>query len=237
MSTLMKAVRTALRRARQPRKFSLGYISAADTVAGAEREGLSLCDYVEKQWGSEGCTAQIVAHMQSSGAFAFAKPHIVEIGAGTGRYLEKVLEKSKPAQYEIYETAEDWAEWLSSRYPIISHRADGRSLRATKTGSVDLLHAHGVFVYLPLLVSYGYWKEIWRVMRPHGLVVFDIFSEACLDELTLERWLEAGDIYPAFLSASFTVAHFERHGFALRATFVNHCYGAGRSEYLVLVRS
>ena len=168
---------------------SFGYISAKETVSAAEHAGLSVCDYVEKLWEKQGDTQRVIEQMASCGAFATANPNVVEIGAGTGRYLEKVLQRCGPAKYESYETARDWAEWLQSKYPIVSHEADGMTLRQTPSMSADLIHAHGVFVYLPFLVSYRYWSEIWRITRENGIVAFDIISEECLDEQMVDKWL------------------------------------------------
>lgn len=217
-------------------KSSLGYISSKETVSAAERERLSVCDYVEKLWNQSGDTQRVIDQMASCGVFEVNSPNILEIGAGTGRYLEKVLANCKPAKYESYETARDWSEWLQAKYPIISHAADGVSLRQTQAHSVDLLHAHGVFVYLPFLVSYSYWKEIWRVMKSGGFVVFDIISEDCLDELAVEKWLMSENRYPCFLSKDYLVSLFGKHGFALFKTFTTR-YGEGQSLYLVFVRN
>jgi len=214
---------------------SLGYISAKETISAAEREGLSVCDYVEKLWNNQGDTQRVIDQMASCGVFEAKSPNVIEIGPGTGRYLEKVLEECRPAKYEIYETARDWAEWLQSKYKIVSHEADGVSLRQTQDSSVDLLHAHGVFVYLPFLVSYRYWLEMWRVIRIGGWVVFDIYSEDCFDEQKVEEWLKSEHNYPCFLSKQYIVSLFRKHGFSLVNTFMNK-HGAGRSEYLVFVR-
>jgi hypothetical protein len=215
---------------------SFGYISAKETVSAAEREGLSVCDYVEKLWNKSGDTQRVIDQMASCGVFETKEPHVLEIGTGTGRYLEKVLAKCKPTKYESYETARDWAEWLQARYPIVSHEADGVSLRQTRAHSIDLLHAHGVFVYLPFLVSYRYWKEIWRVMKSGSFVVFDIICEDCLDERTVEKWLISEHNYPCFLSKDYVVSLFGKHGFALFKTFTNR-YGEGQSLYLVFIRN
>lgn len=214
----------------------LGYISAIETVSAAEREGLSVCNYVEKLWGQQGDTQRVIDQMSSCGVFDIKAPNVLEIGTGTGRYLEKVLEKCKPALYESYETSEGWAEWLQSSYPIISHKADGVTLNQTATHSVDILHSHGVFVYLPFLVSYRYWKEIWRVVKSGGFVVFDIYSEGCADELAVEQWHLAQHNYPCFISRDYVVSLFAKYGFTLLKTFKNR-YGASHSEYLVFVRN
>ena len=138
--------------------------------------------------------------MASHGVFEKDSLSALEIGAGTGSYLEKVLSIATPAKYEVYEPAKDWSDYLRSTYPIIAYDTDGTSLKYTKPSSVDFLHAHGVFVYLPFLVSYNYFIEIWRVTKPGAIVIFDIISENCLDEDTVLDWLSSENRYPCFLS-------------------------------------
>lgn len=212
------------------------YMSAEETISAADREGLSVCNYVEKLWEQQGCTQMVIDQMSSCGAFAIANPNIVEIGTGTGRYLEKVLQKCTPTKYESYEPLPDWVDWLQSTYPtVISHKADGETLWQTPDRSVNLVHSHGVFVYIPFLVAYGYFKEIWRITAAGGIVVFDIFSEDCLDEEMMDKWLSSTHRYPCFLSKSYVASHFAKHGFRLLNTFKNK-HGAGQSEYLAFVR-
>jgi phospholipid N-methyltransferase len=213
-----------------------GYISAKDTVFAAKLEGLSVCDYVEKLWNSQGDTQKVIDQIALHGVFV-ENAHILEIGAGTGRYLEKTLEKCTPPPmlYESYETASDWAKYLQQTYPIVSREANGISLKDTLDNSIDFLHSHGVFVYLPFLISYRYFKEIWRVVKLNGNVVFDIYSEDCMDEHNLENWLKSEHKYPCFLSKNYVASLFEQKGFKLIDTF-KHPHGAGESEYLLFKR-
>jgi SAM-dependent methyltransferase len=212
------------------------YLDAKETISGAERVGLSVCDYLEERWAQQGATQRIIEQMASCGAFDAINPNVLEIGTGSGRYLEKVLQRCEPGQYESYEIARDWAEWLKSTYPIVSHETDGQSLRQTADDSVDLVHAHGVFVYLPFVTSYRYWVEVWRVVKNGGFVVFDIMSEDCLDENTMVRWLNSKETYPCFLSTRYVTLLFFKHGFSLISRF-NSRMGEGRSEYLVFTRN
>jgi hypothetical protein len=78
--------------------------------------------------------------------------------------------------------------------------------------------------------------EIWRVTRNGGLVAFDIISEDCLDERTVDKWLDSKYSYPCFLSKSFVVSLFSKHEFSLVSTFKNR-YSQGQSEYLVFIRN
>jgi len=216
------------------------FFIAEDMVLAAEREGLSVSDYVEELQGVRGEAQHVVDEMASCGAFEAPNPVVLEIGTGTGRYVGKVLAKCTPSRYESYEVLRDWAEWLRSTYPVVSHEADGASLRQTPSNSVDILHSHGVFVYLPFLACYRYWREMWRVTKPGGIVVFDIFSEDCMDEATVEEWLKPTAVvhppdYPCFLSKNYVASLFARHGFESVGTFMSRL-GEGRSEYLVFVR-
>jgi hypothetical protein len=155
---------------------NLNYISAKDTVRSAKADGLSVCDYVEKMWGQVGETQKVIDKMKDFGAFDFDSPSICEIGAGTGRYMEKVFEYCKPSSYESYETASDWADWLQKEYQIISQHTDGYSLKDTADKSMDLIHTHGVFVYLKFLDNVRYFNEMIRTIKSNGLIIFDCYT-------------------------------------------------------------
>jgi SAM-dependent methyltransferase len=208
------------------------YIHVPVTIEAASREGLSLCDYVEREWGEIGVTQAVIDKMAYYGAFDLKNPHVLEIGPGTGKFLEKVLEKCTPEKYEIYETSREWADWLSSKYPVVTHKADGVTLRQTKSSSIDLLHAHGVFVYVPFLVAYQYFLEISRVVKPGGIVVFDIISEECLDKATLDKWINLEKYYMCYLSGQYVISIFKAHNFMQTDTFICPLYD-GKSRYMV----
>jgi SAM-dependent methyltransferase len=217
------------------RSSGLGYISASATITGASHAGLSICDFVEKEWGEKGTTQRVIENMETYGFFNYSNPNILEIGPGTGKFLDKVLKKTIPNTYEIYETALDWNDYLKKTYPIVSHMADGISLKETNDASIDLLQAHGVFVYLPFLISYRYFLEIFRVMKKDGLVIFDIICEECLDESSVDKWLISEHNYPCFLSKNYVIDIFKKHDFSLKGTFLTR-YGPGSSLYLVFKR-
>ncbi len=149
----------------------LGYIPAKETVKSAENEGLSVCDYVEKIWNQKGETQKVVDNMEKLGVFQNFNPTVCEIGAGTGRYIEKVIEKCNPKRYESYEIAADWSEWLEKEYDIISQPTGGFSLSSTSDNSIDIVHAHGVFVYLKFLDNIRYFNEMIRVIKLGGIII------------------------------------------------------------------
>lgn len=235
IKSIIKKIILPFREARDEEKgFRLGYIDARETIRLSRQEKISVCDYLEREWGQQGDTQKIIEKI-SAYNFLVDGVKILEIGSGSGRYLEKTLEIVKVGRYESYEPAKDWADYLQEKYPIVSRNSDGLSLKDTPDESIDYLHAHGVFVYLPFLVSWRYFKEIWRVLKQGGGVVFDIYSEDCMTESAVNVWLESGNKYPCFLSKPYVTSVFESHGFSLIDAF-RHPHGSGESEYLVFKR-
>lgn len=209
----------------------LGYISANETITKANDCGLSICDYVEKEWNKVGDTKKIIDQIADFIVFENIKT-ICEIGAGTGRYMEKVFQICKPTKYESYEPDEEWATYLKRNYPIINCETNGKELKQTADNSIDLLHAHGVFVYLPLMVSLQYFLEICRVVKEGGYAVFDVISEDCLDNESVNKWLKSQHIYPCFLSTDLVDRVFLSYNFIRVGSFFSN-YGAGPSKYLI----
>ncbi len=215
---------------------NLGYISAKDTVKSAQEEGLSVCDYVEKIWNQVGETRKVIDSMEKLGVFEKINPTVCEIGAGTGRYMEKVIERCNPKRYESYETASDWAKWLEKNYNVISLETDGHSLKKTKDNSIDIIHSHGVFVYLPFFDSLRYFKEIDRVTSANSYIVFDCITEDCLDTKTLTIWLKSKYNYPQILPEKYIFDFFKNTKYKLIGNFFTP-YGQGKSKYFVFKRT
>lgn len=216
--------------------YVLGYIPAEPTINAASKSGVSVGDYLEMIWNVKGNRYVIINELSKFGVFN--KKHknfknICEIGTGAGLYAEKTAELCQPVNYESYEPDKDWAEWLAKKYNITSHDADGKSLSFTQTSSMDLVLAHGVFVYLPFLLTYRYFKEIVRVTNDEGYVVFDIIAEDCLEPETVKKWLESELMFPCFLSKDYVIEFFTKHRFSLIGEFFNHNFSVGKSKYLI----
>lgn len=209
-----------------------GYLSAKETIDKAKEKGLSVGDYLENIWNQQGDTQRVIDNMAQLEVFTKSIRAVCEIGTGCGRYLEKIIEICNLEVYESYEPDKGWAEWLACEYNIISRDCDGKSLMHTKPATVDIVHAHGVFVYLNFLTTYRYFLEIVRVVKPNGWCVFDIMTEECFDDKTVNKWLESDHNYPCFLSKAYVMQFFERRGLNLVGDFFNR-YGAGKSHYMV----
>jgi hypothetical protein len=198
------------------------FLPFRETISGARGAGLSVGDYVDVTYNVAGATQMTIDAMADMKVFAHSFDTVVEIGPGSGRYLEKVKRECSPRRYEIYETAGPWADYLERTYGVISQPTDGNSLRSTRTGTVDLVQAHKVFVVTGLRTTCRYWLEMLRVVKPRAFIVFDIVTEDCLDPETLDTWLEfdwEDETFPTLFPRQFTVDFFESRGAKLVGSF------------------
>lgn len=198
------------------------FIPLDKTLEGAKRAGLSVGDYIDTVMNkSPGASQHTIDLMRSLGVFERPVQTVVEIGPGSGRYLDKTLAACHPTRYEIYETAGPWVGYLQKTYDVVLQPTDGKSLAGTPDASADLVQAHKVFSSIPFLPSACYWGEIARVTRPSGYAVFDLLTEDCLDPATLEKWRASGienGAYPAVIPRNLAVSYFGHLGFELVGT-------------------
>ncbi len=216
------------------------FIPLETTLKAARDAGLSVGDYIDGVMNKiPGATQATIDRMSELGVFSEEIKTVVEIGPGSGRYLEKTLQRCRPTRYEIYETAKPWADYVASMYPVIRNPTDGRSLASTATNSVDLIQAHKVFSGIPFLPTTRYWREMARVTRPGGFAVFDIVTEACMDPETVMHWasseLETGS-YPAMMPREVAVSFFSTQGFRLSGSFFVPM-GPGKTETFIFRKS
>jgi hypothetical protein len=198
------------------------FLPFQQTIAAAKDAGLSIADYVDVTYNVAGATRETIDRMVAAGVFADRIATVAEIGPGSGRYLEKVVRICSPSRYEFYETSAPWANYLVQTYDAVWQPTDGESMSSTETGSIDLVHAHKVFVATSFLTTCGYWLEMIRVARQRAHIVFDVVTEACMDQATLERWLVRGTDhgpYPAIMPHCFTSDFFKVRGAELISSF------------------
>jgi hypothetical protein len=196
------------------------YIPFAETLAGAKAAGLTVGDYIDKKHNVAGATQRAIDEMRALGVFEGHIQVVCEIGPGSGRYLTKTVEACRPPRYEIYETARAWADYLVREYKVLLQPTDGRSLSHTPTASVNLAHAHKVFVVTPSITTCSYLLEMIRVTVPGGSIVFDCMTEPCLEPGTIERWMSwASGYYPCLFPRDYLLQIFEGRGCSLVGSF------------------
>lgn len=165
---------------------------------------MSVGDYIDDVMnGTPGATRATVDALRTRGVYADGPDTVLEIGPGSGRYLERTLKECSPRRYEIYETAAPWARHLVETFGVVARPTADSSLAPTPDGSVDLVQAHKVFNTVTFLCASRYFFEMARVTRPGGRIVFDVMTENCLDPAAVRTWATKGGTghgsYPAAL--------------------------------------
>lgn len=215
------------------------FIPFFDTLAGAEKAGLSVADFIDQKYNRPGLTAQTIAALRERGVLAARPETVLEIGPGSGRFLEHIKAAFPDARYEIYETAKNWRDWLVATYGVIPRRTDGSLLTDTRDVSIDFLHAHKVFPALTFINSCSYFSEIARVTRPGALIVFDAVTETCMPSEIVRQWLRSGyanEHFPNFVSKPFINDYLAQHQIEPLASFLIEMK-PGLTEYLIFQKS
>jgi SAM-dependent methyltransferase len=200
------------------------FIPFERTIDAARKAEMSVGDYVDTVMnGIPGSSQSTIDKMVSLGVFSEPMRTVVEIGPGTGRYLEKTMKVGRPFVYEIYETAGPWSAYLVEEYNVVLQRTDGYSMTDTADSSADMVHAHKVFSTVPFVVTCCYWHEMARVIRPGGWAVFDVVTERCLGGDAMQTWAESGihnGSFPAVMPRDVAVSFFVGKGFTLSGGFI-----------------
>lgn len=212
---------------------SHSYIDARETIQKSKDARKTICEYVEGLWGIQGETDRVISELANQGVLSRCD-EVCEIGPGTGRYLERILYRTKAEKYHIYETDGEWAKYLEKTYSpqVIRHRADGTTLGETNDKSCSLISAFGVFVYLPLLQVFGYFDEMVRVCKEGGYIAFDCYLCDHWTLETIKKWQHSGSSYPVLMPKNLILQYFESKGFKEIYCFHGK-NGADFSDYLV----
>ena len=218
LNNALRPLRVQLVSGNSPDPAVQDFLPARKTIAEAQKAGLPLGAYIDQMFAEPGATPNTVKAMLELADLHDKCETVCEIGPGSGRYANEVVAALHPAAYEIYETARDWRSYLRRLPNAVIRDCDGHSLSQTNSASVDLVHAHKVFPYVPFYVTAGYLKEMARVVRPGGTVAFDIITEACLNDETIEVWTRHGTFYrPA--SRVWVAEFLERRGLTLLGSY------------------
>lgn len=172
---------------------TVGYLNARDLVRLAGGRGEKLTAYKEREYAEldprckgrlDRITGRIESHVQGMAGLRY-----LEVGTGTGRYMEKFLKNPSCNAYEVYEVDWQWRDYLSKTYSadrrVIIKECDGRTLSPTSSASCDVVTANGVLVYQKHCINLSYMDEMYRVCKKGGIIAFDVLlsSKISLDDL------------------------------------------------------
>lgn len=225
----------------KPRPFSQ-FIPFKETLRAAAAAGLSVGEYIERKHstGSRTPLDETIEGLTALGVYNNEIDRVCELGPGSGRYLEKTIALCRPRAYEIYETSQEWRNWLVREYGVIAREPNGKTLVETESASVDLVQAHKLFPGLPLLVTLSYFQEMARVVRDGGWIVFDVMTEKCFAPDKLQAWFDANPWdwawSPQMCALEYVLETFAKRGVFLVGSFQVALYPAV-TECLVLRKS
>ncbi len=206
-------------------------LSAKETITAARQAGLSVCDFVDAYGAEPRSSSAVVQAMLQIGALGNHVDRVCEIGPESGRYAEKVIAALGPSAYEIYAATPDWLPYLRRLPNLVERPTDGHTLAATASASVDLVHAHRVFVHTPFVTTVGYLEEMARVVRWRGVVAFEVVTESCLEGAP-GTWVSQHADICSVAPRAWIVDLMERRGLTLAGThFVP--FGDALTELLV----
>jgi SAM-dependent methyltransferase len=155
-----------------------------DMIRDAEESGMYVGDFMEKQWGEEGKSLEVVETLY----VPRVKPDstVLEVGPGTGMYILKLIRHLPEGSVHLFELDAYWSNYLRKLFRsdprIALHPCNGYSYEGIADSSVDLYCANGVFAYTKHMVTFRNLKDALRVVRPGGVIAFDFFDADAVDE-------------------------------------------------------
>ncbi len=190
------------------------YPKTLEKIAAAR--GQTMRELIEGLWSIRANAERFIEEMRKAGCSDQCH-RVLEIGAGTGFFVEATIRHFSPQQYDVYEPVDYWASSLQRSFApvVVRQPTDGRTLQPTPTESCGLVSAHGGFVIVRFLSEFEYLNEMIRVCAPGGVIAFDFFPAEAFDESAITKWLRTSTRYPAPIPSDSIEAFFSKRGCAL----------------------
>ncbi len=155
-------------------------------VGFAKRRGFDLVDRLKNLYE---VTDALLYKLLPDEYFTLPPKRICEIGGAWGATIKHLSERFHPEEYENYEPDRHYAEWTAERFGAKKMPVDGETLRGTATDSVDLMIANNVLIFVPPIKVWSYLREMRRVTRKDGIILFNAVLSDELNEGDLDHYL------------------------------------------------
>ena len=219
---------------------TVSYIDAKSTVAAAQSAGISITEFREREAYDETGDERFLGRRDRVYRRLCASLQgreittILEIGPGAGAFTEEFARDYPDANYQIYEPRHDWTAYLVEKFSVQPMPVDGATLTPTPDGSVDLVHCHATFVYIPPMHSLGYIQECCRVLRVGGVLMLDVYTEDEFDHDRAARTIAAKHRFHTIVPRQLLLRFFEAGGLAVIDEFHEQHTLTADSRYYVL---
>jgi SAM-dependent methyltransferase len=100
----------------------------------------------------------------------------LDVGCGVGRLIRELA----PHFSEVHgvDVSDEMIRMATERLAGFSnvhlHRIDGTDLRLFSDRTFDLMWSYSVFYHIPRSLYYGYLRELGRVMKPGGVLIYQL---------------------------------------------------------------
>ncbi len=101
---------------------------------------------------------------------------VIDLGCGVGRIITVLApEFGEIHGVDVSDEMLKHAEERHKAFPHVKfHRIDGRDLKLFPDAHFDLMWSYSVLYHMPRELMYGYLKELGRVMKPGGRMIFQL---------------------------------------------------------------
>ena len=114
------------------------------------------------------------------------KCNVVEIGPGAGIMLDWLAPKINHLScVDISETILNGCKEQNKQHKNVSYNLIEK-LEFPNLKDIDFVYSQSVFIHLSILDFYLYFKELYKVLKPNGLIYIDII-DCDVDEFTLQE--------------------------------------------------
>ena len=114
------------------------------------------------------------------------KCNVVEIGPGAGIMLDWLAPKINHLScVDISETILNGCKEQNKQHKNVSYNLIEK-LEFPNLKDIDFVYSQSVFIHLSILDFYIYFKELYKVLKPNGLIYIDII-DCDVEEFTLEE--------------------------------------------------
>jgi SAM-dependent methyltransferase len=109
---------------------------------------------------------------------------ICEVGGAWGSTMKYLIDRFRPEKYFNFEIDGGYAEWTARTFGSITMPTDGETLAGIDDSSIDIVACEDVLPWVPPLKAFSYFSEFARVVRPGGIIFFNVLIA---ERVTKER--------------------------------------------------